>query len=110
METIKLTVYEIDMITIKKECTAQMVKVPFGTVRRLMRLFNVDNLENTSEILDIVLKSWDSVIAILDQIFPEMTEEDWDTVDTKELIGVIYNLLKNAFVEMMKIPTDPKNV
>lgn len=106
---ITLKVYEEDMITVKKKCTAEMVKIPFGTIRKLMQLFNVDSASDTSAIMNIVMGSWTSVISILDRIFPDITEEDWDTVDTKELIQVIYQLLKNVAAEFMSIPTDPKN-
>lgn len=106
---ITLKVYEEDMATVKKECKAEMVKIPFGTIRKLMQLFNVDNIDDTSAIMGIVMTSWTNVISILDKVFPEVSEEDWDTVDTKELIQVVYQLLKNVAVEFMSIPTDPKN-
>ena len=104
-----LNVYEKDMKTVKKECKANLVKIPFGIIRKLMKLFNLDNIENTAEILNIVMASWEDVIAILDRVFPDITEEDWDTVDTKELIQAIYDMLKFAFKNMMNIPIDPKN-
>lgn len=113
METsdkITLNVYEADMATVKKVCTAEMVAIPFGTIRKLMKLFNVDKTENTADILQIVASSWDSVTSVLDRMFPEMTENDWDTVDIKELVAVIYKLLKFALKEIMTIPTDSKNV
>lgn len=106
---IVLNVYEMDMKTVKKECRANLVKIPFGTIRKLMKLFHLDNIENTAEILNIVMDSWEDVIAILDRVFPDITEKDWDTVDTKELIQAIYSVLKFAFKNMMSIPTDPKN-
>ena len=106
---IKLTIYNEDMETVKKECTANMVKVPFGLVRKLMNLFKVETLEDTTQILNIVMDSWDEVTALLDRIFPDVEPEDWDYVDTGELVRVIYALLKCAFAEMVKIPTDPKN-
>lgn len=106
---IKLTVYNEDMETVKKECAASMVKVPFGLIRKLMRLFKVENLTSTTQILDIVMGSWDEVIKLLDRVFPDIKEDEWDYVDTTELVKVIYALLKFAFAEMVKIPTDPKN-
>lgn len=109
METIKLNVYNDDFVTIKKECTAKMVKVPFGLIRKLMSLFNVEKLEDTTQILNVVMTSWTDVVALLDRVFPEMDENDWDYVDTKELVAVIFKLLKFAFAEMVSIPTDPKN-
>ena len=106
---IKLTIYNEDMETVKKECTANMVKVPFGLIRKLMNLFNVENLQDTTQILDIIMTSWEDVIKLLGRIFPDVTEEEWDYVDTSELMRVILSLIKYVFAEMVKIPTDPKN-
>ena len=106
---IKLTIYNEDMETVKKECTANMVKVPFGLIRKLMNLFNVENLQDTTQILDIIMTSWEDVIKLLGRIFPDVTEEEWDYVDTSELMRVILSLVKYVFAEMVKIPTDPKN-
>ena len=106
---IKLTIYNEDMETVKKECTANMVKVPFGLVRKLMNLFKVENLQDTTQILDIIMTSWEDVIKLLGRIFPDVTEEEWDYVDTSELMRVILSLVRYVFAEMVKIPTDPKN-
>ena len=106
---IKLTIYNEDMETVKKECAANMVKVPFGLIRKLMNLFKVENLQDTTQILDIIMTSWEDVIKLLGRIFPDVTEEEWDYVDTSELMRVILSLVKYVFAEMVKIPTDPKN-
>ena len=106
---IKLNVYNEDMKTVKKECAASMVKVPFGLIRKLMNLFKVENLQDTTQILDIIMTSWEDVIKLLGRIFPDVTEEEWDYVDTSELMRVILSLVKYVFAEMVKIPTDPKN-
>ena len=103
---IVLKVYEDDMETVKKECVAATVKVPFGLIRKLMKLFDVETLEDTTQILNVVLKSWEDVTALLDRIFPDISEEDWDYVDTNELVRAIFKLLKFALAEMIKIPTE----
>ena len=106
---IKLTIYNEDMETVKKKCTANMVKVPFGLIRKLMNLFKVENLQDTTQILEIIMTSWEDVTKLLWRIFPDVTEEEWDYVDTSELMRVILSLIKYVFAEMVKIPTDPKN-
>lgn len=108
MSELKLNVYESDMKTVKKTVTAQTVEIPFGTVRRLMRLFDIDKAKN-SEILKTIIAAWDSVIGILDNVFPEMTADDWDYVSTKELASVVYQLIQAAIIDLMRIPKDPKN-
>ena len=52
---IKLKVYDEDMETVKKECAASTVKIPFGLVRKLMNLFKVETLEDTTQIINIVM-------------------------------------------------------
>ena len=74
-----------------------------------MQLFDIDKLEDTNAILNIVMSSWENVVSLLDKIFPDMEEDDWDTVSTKELVQAIYSILKGAFKEMMSIPVDSKN-
>lgn len=109
MDTITLKVYDKNFVNIEKECKAEMVVVPFGLIRKLMSLFNVEKLDDTTQILNVVMSSWDDVVALLDRVFPEMTEKDWDYVDTKELVQVIFKLLKFALANLVSIPTDPKN-
>lgn len=109
MDTIVLKVYDEKFKNIKKECKAEMVVVPFGLIRKLMSLFDVEKLDDTAQILNVVMSSWDDVVALLDRVFPEMEENDWDYVDTKELVQAVFKLLKFAFAEMVNIPTDPKN-
>ena len=109
MDNITLKVYDENFDTIKKECKAKMVVVPFGLIRKLMTLFDVEKLDDTTQILNVVMSSWDTVVSLLDRVFPDMEENDWDYVDTKELVQIIFSLLKFAFAEMVNIPTDPKN-
>ena len=106
---IKINVYENDMKTVKKEVSAEVVEIPFGIIRKFMALFDVENLEYTVAILNVVSKSWKEVQLLLDRIFPDMSEDDWDGVNTKELIQVVMTVLKFAFGEILNIPVDPKN-
>ena len=93
MSEIKLRVYENDFITVKKECAAETVKIPFGVVR----------------ILDVVLQAWDNVVSVLDRIFPGIEPDEWDYVDTKELVQAVFLLIKDAAAELLTIPVDQKN-
>ena len=109
MDDIKLNIYDDDFNEVVETVTAELVKVPFGVIRRLMVLFNVDNLTDTKQILEVVLKSWNSLIKILDKVFPGLEEDDWDHVDTKELVQVIFKLIKYSAKELTNIPVDSKN-
>lgn len=103
---ITLNIYNEDMETVKEVHTAKLVKIPFGLVRKLMKLFNVDSLENTTQILEVVSGSWEQVIEIIGRVFPDIEEEEWDYVDTGELTKVLLEVLKYVFKEMKVIPTE----
>ena len=103
---IKLNVYNEGMETVKEVHTAKLVKIPFGLVRKLMRLFNVDSLENTTQILDVVSGSWEQVIEVIGRVFPDIKEEEWDYVDTGELTQALIGVLKYVFKEMKVIPAE----
>ena len=109
MDDITLKVYASDMEQVEKECVANTVTIPFGIVRKFMKLFNVDTLNDTTEILKIVMNSWDEVLEILQRIFPEIQENEWDRVDIKELVSVLFQLMKKMAKELLAIPTDSKN-
>ena len=106
---IKINVYENDMKTVKKEVAAEVVEIPFGIIRKFMALFDLENLEDTGAVLNVISRSWKEVQTLLDRIFPNMTEDDWDGVSTKELVKVVIEVLKFAFGEILNIPVDEKN-
>lgn len=106
---LKLNVYDEDFVNVKKECEANTVKLPFGLVRRLMALFEKENIESTDQILKIVTGSWGTIVHMLNGVFPDIEEEDWDYVDTAELVAVVWTILKDKFGEILSIPVNSKN-
>lgn len=106
---IKINVYESDMKTVKKEVAAEVVAIPFGVIRKFMAMFKIKDFNDTSTILNTVATSWEQITTLLDRIFPDMSEEDWNGVDMKELLTVVTTVLKYAFSEMLNIPVDEKN-
>ena len=77
----KITVYENNMKDVKKVLEAEDAKIPFGLARRVVGLFNEEKLNDTGYVMETVTKSWDDLVQLLGRIFPDATEEDWDTVD-----------------------------
>ena len=80
----------------------------FGTVRRLMALFDYKNLDNAT-LLSLIFEEWNDLVSILSEAFPDMENDDWDHVKMKELLIVIKNIAVVAIKDMLSIPTDPKN-
>lgn len=103
-----LNVYNDDD-EIVKTCEANFIEVRFGTVRKIMELLKIDNINDTGELLKTVYGSWGELTKILGKAFPEMNYEDWDNVKLTELIPILIAILKNSFVKISTIPTDEKN-
>lgn len=105
---IKLNVYD-EKNNIVKTSTAEVIELKFGPIRKLMKLLNVDDINDTAQLLKAVYGAWDELTKILNKCFPDMTDEDWDNVKLQELIPALVAILKYSFSEMLTIPTDPKN-
>jgi hypothetical protein len=104
---IKLNVYN-KAGDVVKECKAQTCDIMFGTIRKLMKLFKVDSLENTAQVLQIVVDAWDDVTGILAECFPDISDDEWDFVKVRELLPVVLVILRDTFAEILTIPKDPK--
>lgn len=98
---------ENDNVT--KTCEAQVIDLKFGTIRSIMKLLNVDNIEDTTTLLNTVYGAWDQLTQILSGCFPEMEDDDWDNVKLNELLPVLVEILKSTFAQILTIPKDSKN-
>lgn len=105
MQKITLSIYNSDFTAVEKTVEAKMTVIPFGTVRKLMSLFSTENFDDTKAIANIILKSWDSLVDILDRIF-SLSEEEWDRVNTADLVRCVIELIKYATSEILTIPTE----
>ena len=103
-----INVYD-DEGNVIKTCEAVSVKLKFGAIRSLMELLNVENIENSTELLKTIYSAWEELITILNKCFPDMEYEDWDNVELNELIPVTVAILKYSFGEILNIPRDSKN-
>lgn len=108
MENLKLNVYN-DNDEVIKTAEAKFIDLRFGTIRSLMELLNVEDINDTSELLKKLYSAWNEVIKILSRVFPEMEEGDWDNIKLSELIPMLVVILKSSFVQMLAIPADSKN-
>ena len=102
-----LNVYESDGVTVKKVCNCAAYDLMFGTVRRLMGLLKIDQVDDQVEILKTVYDAWDELTSVLTVVFPDMTAEDWDHVKIKELLPIMIGIAKYSVSEIMKIPISP---
>ena len=105
---LKITVYDDDDKVVK-ECIAHTVDIRFGQISAIMELVDVENINDSMELLKTVRRAWKQIVKILSKVFPDMTDEDWDNVSIKELVPVVVKILKNSINEMLAIPKE-KNV
>lgn len=105
---LKLKIYD-ENNEVKREVKAEFVDIKTGTIRRMMRLLKIDDIDNTAELFKLVSQVWDELVKVLDQIFPDVTEEEWDYVSLSDLMPIVINVLKASFTQMAKIPNNSKN-
>lgn len=103
-----LNVYDNEN-NIVKTCEAVDADLKFGAIRSIMKLLNIDDINDTARLLKVVYSAWEQLTAILSQCFPDMEEEDWDNVKLEELIPVIVGILRTSFGKILTIPSDSKN-
>lgn len=105
---LKLNVYDNENKVVKT-ATAEVMELKFGSIRSLMKLLNIDDINDTAQLLKVVYGAWEQLTKILNGCFPEMTDEDWDNVKVSELVIVLVTILKYSFTQMLSIPADSKN-
>ena len=105
---LKLNVYD-DENNVVKTATAEVMELKFGSIRSLMKLLNIDDINDTAQLLKVVYGAWEQLTKILNSCFPDMTDEDWDNVKVSELVIVLVAILKYSFTQMLSIPADSKN-
>lgn len=103
-----LNVYDKDN-NIVKTCEAVDADLKFGAIRSIMKLLNIDDIDDTAQLLKTVYSAWEQLTAILSQCFPDMEDEDWDNVKLEELIPVIVGILRTSFGKILTIPSNSKN-
>lgn len=108
MNEFTLNVYD-DSGEIVKTCKAVEVDIEFGMIRSLMELLNVESVNDTGDLLRIIYSAWNDVTKVLTRCFPEMEDEDWEHVRLKELVPLVWGILKYSFSEILSLPNEGKN-
>lgn len=88
---------------VTKTSEAQVIDLEFGTIRSLMKVLNVENINDTGELLSVVYGAWTELTEILSQVFPDMSSDDWDHVKLKELIPVLMDVMRYSFAEILTL-------
>lgn len=109
MNNLVINIYDEKGKTVEKTVQGTTFDLMFGTVQKFMDLMNIENLENNLELLRLVHSAWSEIRLVLNEVFPELTEEEWKRVKIRELLPVIRDIAKAVLADFMSIPTDPKN-
>lgn len=106
MEKITLKIYDKSGKNVVKIYEAVPYDIPFGTVRALMAILNVEELDNQAELLKILATAWNKILDVLANVFPDCTDEEWDNLKTKEVLKAIIAIAKFAVTDMFAIPVE----
>ena len=104
----KLTVYDANG-NVKKTAAAEMIDLEFGTVRKLMELLDIEKIDDTWALLQVVNSAWKEITTVLSRCFRDMDPDDWDHVKVKDLIPVVIEIMRYAMGEILGLPGDTKN-
>ena len=91
-----------------KQAEAKPTSIRFGAVRKIMKLLQIENANDTWDIIKIVSDVWDELTALLSRCFPEMEDSDWDKVKLEDLIPAILAIVTSSFNELSTVPQDPE--
>ena len=105
---ITINIYD-DEDKVVKTVEAQLISLRFGVVLSLMEILNIDNVENTVDLLRTIYNAWDEIKMILGKIFPDVDLEELDNTHIDELVPVVLKVVRDSFNVISMIPIDEKN-
>ena len=93
---LELNVYDNEG-NIEETVEARSIDLMFGTVKSIMDVLHIEKATNTAELLGTIYDVWEELTDVLSQVFPTLTDEQWNRVKISELIPVIMTILKQSF-------------
>lgn len=102
----KLNIYKNGKVI--KTVAARKIDLTVGTVRKLSKIVSIDKMNNTADISKAVFGAWERLTEILNTLFPDITDEEWDGVKINEMITLMIQIGETAVKEALLIPTDEK--
>jgi hypothetical protein len=91
-----LNVYSNDG-EIEQTVEARSIDVMYGTIKSIMEILHIEKATDTRELLGVIYDVWGELTEVLSQIFPTLTEDEWNRVKMSELIPVVMAVLKQSF-------------
>lgn len=100
-----LNIYDKSGKEVIKTAKSSTYDLSFGTIRKLMALLKIEELENDAEMLKTVFNAWEEITSVLSTVFPDIEENEWDNVKLKELIPVVVDIAKFSITDALTIPS-----
>ena len=110
MNDLVLNIYDDSGEKVVKTFKASTCDLMFRTVRKLMDLLKIEDMDDQAQMLKTIYSAWGEICTVLGGVFPEVSDEDWDNVRVRELLPLVLKIAKYSISEMFAIPTsDEKN-
>lgn len=106
MSNINLKIYDESGKNVVKIYEAETYELPFGTVRKLMNIVKIEDMNNQAELLKTIAGAWDEILNVLHRVFPACTDDEWDAIKAKEVLKVIIQIAQSAISDIFIIPTE----
>jgi hypothetical protein len=104
-ETFSINVYDKEGKVVKT-CTAIDADIRFGSVRKIMALLDLDDINDTFALLKTIYGAWDQTTKVLSECFPDMEDADWDNVLIKDLVPVVVGIAKASLAKILDMPSE----
>lgn len=107
----ELKTYKPDKKTVAKTYRSDRIKLHFGTVKGFLKIINPEkiNLEDKEQLATILFLNWEKIIPLFSDIFPGITEEELDTVEIADMIGVVRSVFVYLTEEVNNLTGGEKN-
>lgn len=109
MQELTLNVYDKSGKKVVKTHKSTEYDLMFGTIMKLMKLLKIEDIDNQAEMLNTIYDAWDEIKSVLNEIFPDVSDDDWTHVKVRELLPLVISIAKYSISEMFSIPTNEKN-
>lgn len=88
----------------------EITRLKFGTVRKFMKLLKVGKETDAATLLGAVDDAWEELTGILFDLFPDVSDAEWDDLDAADVAPALYAIAIQIMRYVSKnIPKDPKN-
>ena len=104
---LELNVYD-NQDNIIKTVKAKPLDLRMGTVRKLNQLIPLEKTRKNADITRIIYNAWSELTDILNIMFPDMTDEDWDGVKATEVMALVLEIGGISVSKALTIPTSGK--